>query len=446
MAQTNHIRQWGSVPSTSYEINQIDKTVTIKTGSTSIFKFEAYILETGEPGEIDMIQTDDDGAGQVLLMVRGDPSGGRTYGAAVLKGIDLRYDTSVSKLQGVLIRDGLGQPYGISVHQVLNYITVDGDLDGYLSAASGSGDISIGGTSHSYMSFADHMTGAITIGGQMLGNIHATTLGDITVNGVGTHTGDITAGAAYGGTISIAGTYAGDMSFTPSLSGTVTFLGSLSGSLKVDGQLSGQVRINGSLVNGAQTNDVWITTSIAPGGAVVVDYDGWQPNDNWASGAVVRVGDTAYTCDNWAAPVYEITECRGDMNNDGVVSFLDINPFVLALSDPTGYASQYPGLGGSMAWHGDIDCDGAFGLGDINPFVYLLSLPEPPCDPYWNCADDSDGDIERMSSGTLAGALLADVPADRRAQLVTLIAQVIAAQDNGNDQTYWLAVYDALTE
>ena len=31
--------------------------------------------------------------------------------------------------------------------------------------------------------------------------------------------------------------------------------------------------------------------------------------------------------------------CRGDMNCDGQVNWLDINPFVLALSDPAGYAA-----------------------------------------------------------------------------------------------------------
>ncbi len=32
----------------------------------------------------------------------------------------------------------------------------------------------------------------------------------------------------------------------------------------------------------------------------------------------------------------------GDLNCDGVVDFGDINPFVLALSDPAGYAAAFP--------------------------------------------------------------------------------------------------------
>ena len=34
---------------------------------------------------------------------------------------------------------------------------------------------------------------------------------------------------------------------------------------------------------------------------------------------------------------------RGDLNCDGVVTFLDINPFVQLLSDPAGWQASYPG-------------------------------------------------------------------------------------------------------
>jgi 1,4-alpha-glucan branching enzyme len=61
---------------------------------------------------------------------------------------------------------------------------------------------------------------------------------------------------------------------------------------------------------------------------------------------------------------------RGDINCDGVVDFGDINPFVLALSNPTAYAQTYPCC--PLASR-DINQDGAFDFGDINPFVSLLS-------------------------------------------------------------------------
>ena len=74
-----------------------------------------------------------------------------------------------------------------------------------------------------------------------------------------------------------------------------------------------------------------------------------------------------------------VTACRGDLNHDGSVGFGDINPFVLALSIPAGYAAAYPGLaevgtdgeftGGLVLFLGDLNCDGSVGFGDINPFV-----------------------------------------------------------------------------
>ncbi|MEW6252398.1 MAG: hypothetical protein AB1716_17300 [Planctomycetota bacterium] len=61
---------------------------------------------------------------------------------------------------------------------------------------------------------------------------------------------------------------------------------------------------------------------------------------------------------------------RGDLNCDGVVDFDDINPFVLALSDPGGYAAQYPDCDIRT---GDVNGDGNVNFDDINPFVALLT-------------------------------------------------------------------------
>lgn len=63
---------------------------------------------------------------------------------------------------------------------------------------------------------------------------------------------------------------------------------------------------------------------------------------------------------------------RGDLNCDGKVDFGDINPFVLLLSDPAGYAIAFPDCDPA---HGDINADGNVDFGDINPFVYLLTQP-----------------------------------------------------------------------
>jgi hypothetical protein len=63
-------------------------------------------------------------------------------------------------------------------------------------------------------------------------------------------------------------------------------------------------------------------------------------------------------------------DVMGDMNCDLVVDFFDINPFVLALTNPAGYAATYPQCN---ILHGDINGDGNVEFGDINPFITLLT-------------------------------------------------------------------------
>ncbi|MEW6253069.1 MAG: FG-GAP-like repeat-containing protein [Planctomycetota bacterium] len=62
----------------------------------------------------------------------------------------------------------------------------------------------------------------------------------------------------------------------------------------------------------------------------------------------------------------------GDLNCDGRVDFDDINPFVLALSDPQAYQAAYPGCN---ILNGDCNGDGQVNFDDINPFVALLTGP-----------------------------------------------------------------------
>jgi uncharacterized protein (DUF362 family) len=60
----------------------------------------------------------------------------------------------------------------------------------------------------------------------------------------------------------------------------------------------------------------------------------------------------------------------GDANCDGAVNFDDISPFVLALGDPAGYASEFP----YCIWqNSDCNGDGQVTFDDIDPFVALLS-------------------------------------------------------------------------
>jgi len=69
---------------------------------------------------------------------------------------------------------------------------------------------------------------------------------------------------------------------------------------------------------------------------------------------------------------------RGDLNCDGLVSFADINPFVLALSNPDTYMQNYPDCD---ILAGDMNCDGGTGFQDINWFVNCLSNGDCDCPP-----------------------------------------------------------------
>jgi hypothetical protein len=60
----------------------------------------------------------------------------------------------------------------------------------------------------------------------------------------------------------------------------------------------------------------------------------------------------------------------GDLNCDGIVGFDDINPFVLAISDPAAYVATYPDCD---ILNGDCNGDGFVDFDDINAFVVLLS-------------------------------------------------------------------------
>jgi murein tripeptide amidase MpaA len=62
-------------------------------------------------------------------------------------------------------------------------------------------------------------------------------------------------------------------------------------------------------------------------------------------------------------------ELAGDLNCDGIVDTADIDGFVLALVNPTGYAAAHPHCD---AQHADCNGDGAVDTADIDTFVQLV--------------------------------------------------------------------------
>ena len=60
----------------------------------------------------------------------------------------------------------------------------------------------------------------------------------------------------------------------------------------------------------------------------------------------------------------------GDVNCDGAINYGDIDPFVMALTDPGHYAEMYPECDRMRA---DVNGDGLVNNADIDPFVALLT-------------------------------------------------------------------------
>jgi hypothetical protein len=80
-------------------------------------------------------------------------------------------------------------------------------------------------------------------------------------------------------------------------------------------------------------------------------------------------GNADIEADEWAEVVLGTSYGRGDLNCDGFVNSFDIDPFVLALLDPAGYAIAFPNCDLNLA---DVDENGQVNSFDIDPFVAVL--------------------------------------------------------------------------
>jgi len=226
--------------------------------------------------------------------------------------------------------------------------------------------------------------------------------------------------------------------------------------ISVGENLTGQIRVFGSFYGSPADHEVQIGGA-APG-AFVVDWDAdWvEDTDYWDSAAVVWVAhadpnepnspSAEYNHNTPSARMYDVTACLGDMDNSGDVNFPDINPFVVALSNPAQYAALFPGLSGSMVYHGDTTCDipPHFGFEDINPFIALIGKPCTRCG--MEGGDAPMGGDQPLSPEELAKELAANIWPELYADLVAMVAANIELQPDEESQAYWQAVYAALTE
>lgn len=98
-------------------------------------------------------------------------------------------------------------------------------------------------------------------------------------------------------------------------------------------------------------------------------------NDRLSDGlvlSIVRTLASAVDDNNNGVPDSCEGGLPGDMNCDGVINTGDIDPFVLALLNPSQYAIDFPACNQLNA---DVNNDGEVNTGDIDPFVALLLGP-----------------------------------------------------------------------
>ncbi len=153
----------------------------------------------------------------------------------------------------------------------------------------------------------------------------------------------------------------------------------------------------------------WLNTDFQPwvNATVEVSSDGTNWTELWANGGLeiadscwntqvlgvsavadgqptvyIRWGHEVVDCDAWPYSGWNIDDVEiwgivqsgahdpGDLNCDGAVNAFDIDPFVLALSDPAAYAALHPDCNRQLA---DCNGDGLVNAFDIDALVLLLT-------------------------------------------------------------------------
>ncbi len=459
----NHIRAWGILPPASaYEIDNTEARITIKTGWTGTFRFEAFDTGSGAPGVINEIVTDSNGAGRVHIVINGDPSYGHTYGAADVRYINLG-NTSESSLAGLNISNDLGEDglfYFDSVGNVqiggdlldglrgdsyLTSIVINGDLLATVSSGASLGPVTVLGDGphtgnvqadsplYSAISIENTMNGDIIVDG---GSSPASIYAPITING--DMNGDITGVHTHlRGALLITGDFNGDFNIDGGIEEPFHINGDLNGTIYSLYPLDNLILIDGSLASGA-TPRIEIGGVMNAGSAIAVDYDGWDSGDTWQSSAPIKVNNVTYYTNTPSTRIYEITECKGDMNNDGSVDFDDIAPFVTALDGEEAYAADFPGLQGSRVFHGDVDCSGTLDFDDIDDLI-----------DRFGCCDSGCGGCEQRqsrSAADVAEGIIEYVPVALIPDVCGTIELLIASKEDQNERAYWKTVLDLISE
>ncbi len=212
---------------------------------------------------------------------------------------------------------------------------------------------------------------------------------------------------------------------------------------------SPHIRIDGGfLSDGAEPSVIDIDgTFEGPGRFITVDYDGWDDADDWDPSCSITIGAGGpFNTNRPDLKLYRVSECKGDMDNDGLVTFFDIDPLVAAFGDGAAYNTAFPGLSGSRIWHGDIDCNGQVNFFDIDPFVARLGICSAECGYGAGSMDGMGGGEQMMvqaNPAILAAQLSAGISAERLPDLIAAIEQLALNPPEGSTVD-WSAVLAAL--
>ncbi len=283
-----------------------------------------------------------------------------------------------------------------------------------------------------------------------------TFLGELTCHGYVSGVIDIPYGTI-AGAIRVDGDWlgyldAGHLAPTPQdMTGKIEVGGNWTGGLWVNGALrndplvdptGGHIRINGSF--GDPFGSIFVQSMLTEQSYICVDFDGFHASDRWMPGGAVYVGSQTYTGNTPSMRIYEVTECRSDTNNDGIVWFEDAVPLQVAIDEGCGwYGIEYPGLGGSCLFHCDLggpiegECDGLVNALDFDYYRRRLGVCSPAC---------GDLDSEGLAAGELAAGLLAHVPPERYAGLLNIAWINATEHPRPAARAYWHAVRQYLGE
>ena len=135
-----------------------------------------------------------------------------------------------------------------------------------------------------------------------------------------------------------------------------------------DGTIWTTLWSNPAVVGGAVSDTAWTQQTYS----ISTVADG-QPTVyiRWTMGTT----DSSVTYPGWNIDDVEIwgsatmAPLPGDTNCDGIISYGDINPFVVALTGQAAYENTYPTC---RYLNADVNGDGIVSYGDINPFVIML--------------------------------------------------------------------------